>query len=124
MAVAVGRFQIFRALLKVLAVAYLVGAFFHLMDLLDLRLRFSEMNTGWKVWIIYLFVADALAAIGLWGNKTWGILIFLMIASSQLIAYTLFSDFFGLQVPLILFHLISLSLFLLFGGIQHLRQGG
>lgn len=105
---------VFSLFLKLLAVAYLIGVLLHLMDLMDLRLAFSKMNFIWEVWIVFLFVADALAAIGLWRGRVWGISIFLTVASLQLLAYTLFSHIFGQQTPLILFHAVSLFFFLLF----------
>lgn len=107
---------------RVLSVAYLVGAVLHFMDLLDLRLTFSEMNPVWKVWIVFLFTADAVAAAGLWTGKIWGVVAFLVVAASQVFAYTLLSKFFGSQVLLIVFHIASLSVFFLCGGFHYLRQ--
>ena len=59
--------------LRILSVIYLIGASLHVMDLLDLRLHFSEMNLVWKGWILYLCVFDFVAAIGLWYHKRRGI---------------------------------------------------
>jgi len=76
-----------------LAILYLIGAFLHILDLFNLRLKFSEMSWGWKLWIVYLCFFDFAAAIGLWNQRRWGILLFLIVAASQLIAYIGFSSF-------------------------------
>lgn len=94
-----------------LAIAYAVGAVLHLLDVLDLRLKFTAMNTLWKSWIIYLLVFDTLAAIGLCRKKIWGDILFLFIASSQLIAYTKFNAIFGNQDFLITFHVVCIILY-------------
>ena len=70
------------------------------------------MGPLWKAWIIYLFVADFLAAIGLWLCTDWGVGLFLVIAASQLFAYVGFPAYFGNQTFLIWFHLITVGLFL------------
>ena len=94
--------------LKILSVLYLVGALLHVMDLLDLRLRFSQMPVMWKGWIIYLALFDSIAAAGLWKQKVWGVYCFFLVAISQLVAYSAFMRYFGEQYALIAFHLITL----------------
>jgi hypothetical protein len=103
--------------LKILAVFYLLGTALHFLDIFDLRLKFSEMSIGWQVWIVYLLVFDTVAAIGLWRNKSWGVASFLMVATSQILVYSIFSDFFGSQEILIGFHLISIIIFLFLRGL-------
>lgn len=100
--------------LKVLACFYFVGSLLHLLDLLDLRLKFSEMSLVWQIWIIYLMVIDILAAVGLWRQKSWGILLFLTVAASQLIAYIGFVGIFGRQDSLIVFHVLTLTAYQFF----------
>ena len=82
-------------------------------DIFDLRLKFSEMNPIWKSWIIYLAIFDLVAGIGLWKNRNWGFLFFLFVTASQLLAYTVFSGFFGEQLPLIVFHCVALCIYFL-----------
>ena len=98
---------------KVLSLCYFLGAVLHLADIFDLRLKFSEMNPIWKSWIIYLTIFDLVAGIGLWNNRSWGFLFFLIVTASQLLAYTVFSGFFGEQLPLIIFHCVALCTYLL-----------
>jgi hypothetical protein len=97
--------------LKILAFFYAIGFLLHLADFLDLRLKYSEMTGGWKVWIVYLGLMDLLTAIGLWFGHVFGITLFFVVAVSQLIAYVGFPSYFGDQVSLIFFHLAALGIF-------------
>lgn len=96
---------------RILALLYFGGAVLHTADLLNLRLKFSEMNNVWKFWIVYLAIFDLLASIGLWRGQNWGIILFLIIAISQLIAYIGFVEIFANQDPLIIFHTGTLTIF-------------
>jgi len=95
--------------LKFLAICYLIGFFFHLLDLFDLREKFSQMNLPLKVLTIVLLPGDSLAAIGLWLNKDWGILIFVSIAIYELICFLGFPKIYGKQTFFVVFHFVTLS---------------
>ncbi|MBT4760512.1 MAG: hypothetical protein HOO06_02335 [Bdellovibrionaceae bacterium] len=98
--------------LRILALFYLFGAILHLGDVLNLRLNFSEMDTVWQTWIVFLLIGDTIATIGLWQYKKYGEIAFVLIACAQLIAYLKFKSIFGDQAILIIFHVVTLSLFL------------
>jgi hypothetical protein len=100
-----------RLFLRILALLYFIGFLLHAGDLFDLRLTFSEMNTLWKYWIIFLIFMDGGAAIGLLFRKPFGVGLFLMVAMSQLVAYIGFEKYFGSQISLIIFHLVSLGIY-------------
>ncbi len=104
--------------LKILALLYFTGGILHILDIFDLRLKFSGMTLVWKVWICYLAIMDLITAYGLIKLKKWGIYFFLIVALSQLVAYVLFNKYFGPQYPLIVFHLITLMIYFIF----HLRS--
>ncbi len=97
--------------LRILSALYFLGFIFHLLDVFDLRLSFSQMSPTWKLWILYLLVADLLAAIGLWKLKRWGINLFLFIATIQVISYSGLIDTFKNQMFLILFHVLTLAIY-------------
>jgi len=94
--------------LRILSLFYFVGFFLHLMDVTSLRLNFSEIPIEWKVWIVFLLIADLFAAIGLWFYKKWGIQLFLAIAILQLVAYSGVLDSPANQIFLISFHCLTL----------------
>jgi uncharacterized membrane protein (DUF2068 family) len=97
--------------LRVLSALYFFGATLHILDILDLRLKFSGMSLGWKIWIAFLLFGDIFASIGLWNRKPFGEYGFLLISGSQLLAYSFFSNFFGKQYQLVLFHMITIIIY-------------
>lgn len=97
--------------LRILAVFYSAGAILHLLDVFNLRLEFSSMNPTWKAWTVYLLIFDSVSALGLWRQKSWGTILFLVVALSQLMVYTSFTHLFGNQYPLVIFHLLTLTIF-------------
>ena|SRR3989339_1853697 len=103
-----------RYYLKILSFLYCTGVMLHILDLFDLRLKFSEMSIVWKMWIIYLIAGDMIASIGLYRQKIYGEIAFLIIGLSQIFAYTIFESYFGNQNALIVFHLITISIYLFF----------
>jgi hypothetical protein len=78
-----------------------------------MALHFSEMDFVWKSWIVYLFIFDLVASVGLWMGKRWGIATLILVAISQLIAYLWYRSFFGDQVFLVTFHILTLTIFTL-----------
>ncbi len=100
-----------RIYLRALAAFYFIGFLLHFADFFDLRLKYSEMDTGWKVWIVYLGLLDLAVALGLWFEHKIGIFLFFLVALSQLIAYMGFKNYFGDQVSLIYFHLATLAIY-------------
>jgi hypothetical protein len=95
--------------LRILSVLYFLGFTLHLLDLFDLRLSFSQMNLTWKLWILFLLIADLLAAIGLWKLKQWGVYLFLLIATTQIIAYYGFFETIKNQNFLLVFHVLTVT---------------
>lgn len=101
--------------LKILACLYFLGGILHVLDLFDLRLKFSELGNHWKIWISYLCLMDLITAVGLWRLKRWGIYCLFFVMISQLIVYIGFPNYFGNQYALITFHLIILITFVIIG---------
>lgn len=110
----VARVQPMKYYLRILSVLYFFGGALHVLDLFGLRLKFEELSLIWKIWIIYLMIFDVVAAMGLWQLKKWGVRLFLMVAASQLVAYIGFTNHFGQQTFLIVFHVVTL---LIYGGL-------
>ena len=96
---------------QILAVVYALGAFLHLLDILNLRLNFSAMSIDWKLWIVYLFIADTIASYMLWQKRETGERLFVFIATSQLFAFTFFAHYFGNQNFLVFFHGVTLTIY-------------
>jgi hypothetical protein len=101
-----------RIYLKIIGTLYFIGFLLHVLDLFGARLNFVEMKTILKLWIVYLTVADAIAAYGLIKSKLFGEVVFLIVAFSQLVAYSIFTHIFGAQTPLIIFHLLTIGIYI------------
>ncbi len=114
--------QVFPYYLRLLAIFYGFGALIHIGDVLDLRLQFSQMGWGWRLWILYLLVGDIVACVGLALLKPFGEKTFLLIAFSQLFAYIFLSSIFGNQAMLIRFHLFSLLPYLVMKSVILIRN--
>lgn len=97
--------------LKLLAIFYFIGFGLHVFDLLGLRLHFASMSTVWKMWIVYLTVLDFLTAALLLRRPILGIILFHTVALSQLYAYLVHEDFFGRQDFLVIFHVLTLTIY-------------
>ena len=106
--------------LRILSVLYFIGALLHVLDLFDQRLIFSQMDSLWKTWIVYLTIGDSIAAVGLWRSKKYEEVTFMIVAVSQLIAYGIFKSVFGDQTFLIFFHALTI---LIYGVLKKRTRG-
>lgn len=105
--------------LRLLAFVYLFGALVHLAAVLDLgwllgqpEPEFAALPRAWQIGHLVYGPLDLVAAVGLWRGAWWGIAAFLIAASSQLTLYLAFRPVFGEHPGLLIFHLISIALFL------------
>lgn len=104
--------------LRFLSICYFFGFLLHLGDVFDFRLVFSEMDIIWKSWIVYLLIGDFITSIFLWRFSIFGVWGFFLIASSQILVYSIFSDVFGTQYLLIGFHIITIVGYFIIGCLK------
>ena len=109
-----------RAYCRALALAYAYGVLVHLWHMTGLA------SGGWDaiplVWLaadVVYALLDMAVVFGLWRRHGWGIVMFLLVAISQIVVYGVFAGLFevsaaeaqGLRV-MIVFHLVTLALFI------------
>ncbi len=107
--------------LKILAVFYAYGALIHIADLLSLGhylgqshgFTFAQMPLAWKIATVYFTILNPIVAIGLWSGAWWGVACFLLAAVSQIIMYTALMEIFTKQTGLVVFHLVTVGLYVL-----------
>lgn len=111
--------------LHVLALLFLVGAVLHIGDLLGFRLQarlgmgdhqtFSHMPAMEQATTIFLAVFDTAVVIGLWRLQAWGVVCFLLVSLSELIAFGGFPDYFHDQdlLHLMWFHLVTIGIYVI-----------
>ncbi len=108
----------YSAFLRVLAVFFLVATIQVWMQAIgissDPQLRFDTMATHWRLAIAVLCVLHPITALGLWGLFSWGVVVWLIGILVQINMYLIFSNLYGSDNLLILFHLICFLIFVIF----------
>lgn len=74
---------------------------------------FWEMPVEWQTATVFFAVLDLVAAIGLWLAVSWGTVMWLFRAFSQIVMHTAFSDMFGRRPYEITFYLATIGIYLL-----------
>lgn len=74
-------------------------------------LRFDLMEEHWQLVVTILCVLLPVSALGLWAGSSWGVVIFLLAAITELIMYQGFPQLFGEGFLRVFFYLICLVLF-------------
>ena len=100
-----------RNYIKSLALFYFIGFLLHIFDFFDLRLEFSKMRDFEKKWILFLTVGDCLVSLLLIYKERYGVVLFHVVALSQLYTYIFYKNDFGPQNFLVIFHVVTLVLF-------------
>ena len=107
--------------LRILSLFYLYGCIVHCANLLSFgEVSFVQEPLSWQIADISYGVLDAIAVIGLWLKKPWGIACLFLAAISQLVLYVGFPQWFAfnqeqrnLLWDMVIFHCITLSVFFL-----------
>lgn len=73
---------------------------------------FDDLETHQQVLVGYCAVIALVASVGLWIQASWGTVIWLIAALSEIVAFTAFRDVFGGNLPLVVFHFITLIAYL------------
>ncbi len=75
-------------------------------------LWFWEMPVEWQTATVFFAVLDLVAAIGLWLTVSWGTVMWLTRALTQVVMHSLFSDIFGRRPYEIAFYLTTIAIYL------------
>jgi hypothetical protein len=73
---------------------------------------FETMTTAWKLATMHLAVVDLVAAVGLWMRVSWGTVLWIFAALSEIALHTVFIRSFGGDVMVIGFHLITIAAYI------------
>ncbi len=73
---------------------------------------FWNMPTDWQAVTIYFAVFDLAAAVGLWLGASWGVVMWLLVALSQITMHSLFADTFGHRPWEITYYVITILIYL------------
>ena len=81
---------------------------------LDGKARFDLLSLPWQVAAAGLAVLFPVASLGLWLTVSWGPVLFALAAVTQVLMFELWSDTFGTNSFVLLFHALATSLYVLF----------
>lgn len=70
---------------------------------------FEAMSTAWKIATMHLSVVDLVAAVGLWMRVSWGTVVWILAAVSEIAFHTAFIGTFGGDLPMIALHLATIG---------------
>jgi len=85
---------------------------------------FWDMPIEWQAATVFFAVLDLVAAIGLWLTVSWGTVMWLTRALSQVVMHTMFSDVFGRRPYEIAFYLLTIAIYLVLLYLTDREQRG
>ncbi|HZP21688.1 MAG TPA: DUF6163 family protein [Bauldia sp.] len=74
---------------------------------------FEAMTGAWQVATMHFAVVDLVAAVGLWMRASWGNVVWIYAALSEIALHTVFSETFDVDLLVVAFHSITIAGFLL-----------
>lgn len=80
----------------------------------DDTIRFDTMPTHWQVAAATLSVCYPVGALGVWGFHRWGIVVWFITAMIEIIMHVIYPQLYGQALTLVIFHLASMIIWLLF----------
>jgi hypothetical protein len=105
--------SLYRIYLRVIALFLILFAIQYWMRLTGFfdgaDFRFDTMQPHWRYAGSALAVLLPVAALGLWGGYSWGVVLWLIASLIELLMYLWFRDLFGTQILRSLFHLSALT---------------
>ncbi|WP_417666911.1 DUF6163 family protein [Roseibium sp.] len=76
-------------------------------------LWFWDMPVEWQAATVFFAVLDLVAATGLWLAVSWGTVMWLFRAMSQIVMHSLFADIYGRRPYEIAFYILTIAIYLL-----------
>lgn len=103
--------------LRGIAILLIAGGIIHWARIIGIvpwrDIWFPDMPIAWQAATVFFGVLDLVAAIGLWLSVSWGTVMWLFRAGSQIVMHTVFSDIYGRRPYEIAFYLLTIALYLL-----------
>lgn len=84
--------------------------------------RFDLMPLHWQVACAVLAVLFPIAATGLWMAVSWGPVIWIIAAATEVAMYAGFPELYGSRPPLVAFHIMTVIVFVAFRVLLFLEQ--
>ncbi len=117
-----GLMNLFLRILALVFIVFTVRYWLLLIGVFDPEIRFDTMANHWKVAGTFFSVFYPIAALGLWGLFRWGIVIWFLVASLELVLHVFYPEFFWQYPSLMIFHLVSMGAWLIYALIEFLDK--
>lgn len=105
-----------RSLLRAIALILLLFALLYWIRLIGVRagpdFRFDTMATHWKLACAVMSVALPIASLGLWSGASWGVVLWMPIAATEILMYGWLTGLFGESQLRVGFHVVALFSYL------------
>jgi len=105
--------DIYLKLVALVLLAFAIRYWARLIGLEDPVIGFDTIATQWQIALGSLVVLLPVAALGLWCNTRWGVVIWILVIAVECSMYGFFRAYFGKFDQLIIFHAVSFSCFVL-----------
>ncbi len=117
-----GIMNLFLRILALIFIGFAIKYWLVVVGVLDPEIRFDTMSNHWKVASTFLSVFYPIAALGLWGLYRWGIVIWFLTASVELVMHLLYPQLYGQFEALVIFHLASMFIWLVYSVAEYWDQ--
>ena len=117
-----GLINLFLRLLALVFIVFAVRYWLLVVGVSNSEIRFDTMPNHWKVAGTFFSVFYPIAALGLWGLFRWGIVIWFLIASLELVMYVFYQQLYGQHNSLVVFHLASMGTWLTYRLVEFLDE--
>ena len=102
--------------LRAMAILLISGGLIHWARIVGLvpwrGVWFWDMPVEWQAATVFFAVLDLVAAIGLWLAVSWGAVMWLLRALTQVVMHSAFSDIYGRRPYEIAFYLCTIAIYL------------
>ncbi len=117
-----GIMNFFLRVLSLIFICFAIRYWFLLVGAWEANIRFDTMPNHWKVASTFFAVSYPVAALGLWGLSRWGVVVWFLVASVEVGLHFFYSEIFEEYPSLIMFHLISMAIWLIYILIEYLDK--
>jgi hypothetical protein len=83
---------------------------------------FEAMSTAWKILTMHFAVVDLVAAVGLWMRVSWGKVVWVYAAVSEIVVHTALIGSFGADWAKVAFHSVTLLMFFVLVFLDHRQR--
>ena len=113
-----GLLQIYLKVIALVLLSFSIGYWAQLVGVANPEVSFETMPGFWQATFAALVILQPIAALGLWGDTKWGIVIWIIVIAIELLMYAVEPEIFSAPERLLVFHIASFFLYLLLISLQ------